>query len=115
MSVTVRALKDGVVIGSAMKPIVLVAGCTNASITLEAASVGDLGTPDLTPAMPDLVGVPVIACTSPSESTSGISSSARDAYRRSFYPGARLLDPMTIGYETDDWFEVLRLLQFVTG
>lgn len=40
---------------------------------------------------------------------------ARDAYRRAFYPGARLVDPMTIGYETDDWFEVLRLLQFVTG
>lgn len=40
---------------------------------------------------------------------------ARDAFRRSFYPGARLVDPVTVGYETDDWFEVLRLLQFVTG
>lgn len=39
----------------------------------------------------------------------------RDAYRRSFYPGATLVDPMTIGFQTDDWFEVLRLLQFVTG
>ena len=40
---------------------------------------------------------------------------ARHAYRRAFYPGARLLDPMTIGYETRDWFEVMRLLQFVCG
>jgi D-amino peptidase len=40
---------------------------------------------------------------------------ARDAYRRAFYPGARLVDPVTIGYATRDWFEVLRLLQFVCG
>lgn len=40
---------------------------------------------------------------------------ARDAYRRSFYPGAKLVDPTTIGFQTDDWFEVMRLLQFVTG
>jgi D-amino peptidase len=40
---------------------------------------------------------------------------ARDAYRRAFYPGARLLDPITIGFETREWFEVMRLLQFVCG
>lgn len=40
---------------------------------------------------------------------------ARDAYRRAFYPGARLVDPVTIGYATRDWFEVMRLLQFVCG
>lgn len=40
---------------------------------------------------------------------------ARDAYRKSFYPGARLVDATTVGYETRDWFEVMRLLQFVTG
>ncbi|MEZ6017969.1 MAG: M55 family metallopeptidase [Planctomycetota bacterium] len=39
---------------------------------------------------------------------------ARDAYRASFYPGARLVDATTVGFETTDWFEVLRLLQFVT-
>lgn len=39
----------------------------------------------------------------------------RDAYRKAFYPGARLVDPMTIGFKTDSWFEVLRLLQFATG
>jgi D-amino peptidase len=38
---------------------------------------------------------------------------ARDAYRRAFYPGARLVDPVTVGFETRDWFEVMRLLQFV--
>lgn len=38
---------------------------------------------------------------------------ARDAYRRAFYPGARLVDPVTIGFATRDWFEVMRLLQFV--
>jgi D-amino peptidase len=38
---------------------------------------------------------------------------ARDAYRRAFYPGARLLDPVTIGYQTPHWLEVMRLLQFV--
>ena len=40
---------------------------------------------------------------------------ARDAYRRSFYPGARLLDPVTIGFQTRQWLEVMRLLQFVCG
>ena len=40
---------------------------------------------------------------------------ARDAYRRAFYPGARLIDPVTIGFDTRDWFEVMRLLQFVCG
>jgi D-amino peptidase len=40
---------------------------------------------------------------------------ARDAYRRAFYPGARLVDPVTIGFETREWFEVMRLLQFVCG
>lgn len=40
---------------------------------------------------------------------------ARDAYRRSFYPGATLIDPVTIGFSTDRWFEVMRLLQFVCG
>jgi D-amino peptidase len=38
---------------------------------------------------------------------------ARDAFRRAFYPGARLVDPVTIGFSTRDWFEVMRLLQFV--
>ena len=40
---------------------------------------------------------------------------ARDAYRRAFYPGARLVDPVTIGFETREWLEVMRLLQFVCG
>lgn len=71
VDVVVRALKDGVVIGEATKTIALVAGCTNASITIESATGGDLGPPDLTSAMPDLVGVPVIACTTPSECASG--------------------------------------------
>jgi D-amino peptidase len=38
---------------------------------------------------------------------------ARDAYRASFYPGAHLEDPQAIVFASDDWFEVLRLLQFV--
>lgn len=39
----------------------------------------------------------------------------RDAYRASFYPGARLADPTTVAFETTEWFEVMRLLQFVTA
>ena len=38
---------------------------------------------------------------------------ARHAYRVSFYPGATLTSPTTIGFVTTDWFEVLRMLQFV--
>jgi D-amino peptidase len=34
------------------------------------------------------------------------------AYRNSFYPGAKLEAPDTIAFETDDYFEVLRLLLF---
>jgi len=35
------------------------------------------------------------------------------AYRASFYPGARSLDPMTVAFESADYFEVLRFLLFV--
>jgi D-amino peptidase len=35
------------------------------------------------------------------------------AYHASFYPSASLKDPHTIQYETDDYFEVLRLMAFV--
>ena len=38
---------------------------------------------------------------------------ARDAYQQSFYPGAHLESPTSIVFESDDWFEVLRLFQFV--
>ena len=34
------------------------------------------------------------------------------AYARSFYPGARLDDDRTLVFETEQYFEVLRLLQF---
>ncbi|MHC4777265.1 MAG: M55 family metallopeptidase [Planctomycetota bacterium] len=34
------------------------------------------------------------------------------AYRSSFYPGARLKDSHTLHFDTDDYFEVLRLLCF---
>ena len=37
----------------------------------------------------------------------------RDAYSSSFYPGAWLADDVTVEFETKDWFEILRLLQFV--
>ncbi|RTZ62518.1 MAG: amino acid amidase, partial [Gammaproteobacteria bacterium] len=36
-----------------------------------------------------------------------------DAYSSSFYPGVSLADDVTIEFETKDWFEILRLLQFV--
>lgn len=32
----------------------------------------------------------------------------QDAYRAAFYPGATLLNPLTVGFNTDDYFEVLR-------
>lgn len=35
------------------------------------------------------------------------------AFMYSFYPGARLVGPRTIRFETDDFFEVMRLLMFV--
>jgi D-amino peptidase len=35
------------------------------------------------------------------------------AHRASFFPGAVLLQPHTIGFEADDYFEVLRLFAFV--
>jgi len=37
------------------------------------------------------------------------------AYRASFYPGAELLDPVTIRFESDDVYEVLRALGFLLG
>lgn len=37
-----------------------------------------------------------------------------EAYRRSFYPGARLQGDLTVAFETPDYFEVLRLLKFLT-
>ena len=35
------------------------------------------------------------------------------AYAKSFYPGAKLGDPHTLVFETDDYFEILRILMFV--
>jgi D-amino peptidase len=37
------------------------------------------------------------------------------AYRKAFYPGARLDDPETLVFESDDFFEVARLLKFMSG
>ena len=37
----------------------------------------------------------------------------KDAYRRSFYPGARLEDSKTISFAAEDWYEVLRFCHFV--
>ncbi len=35
-----------------------------------------------------------------------------DAYSASFYPGASVIDAHTIGYETDNYFDVLRFFSF---
>jgi D-amino peptidase len=35
------------------------------------------------------------------------------AYARSFFPGAFLKDPYTLGFESRDYFEVLRLMAFI--
>ena len=35
-----------------------------------------------------------------------------DAYRASFYPGAQVLGAHELGFETDNFFEVLRFFQF---
>jgi len=35
------------------------------------------------------------------------------AYQSSFYPGARLVGPRTIRLETEDYFDVLRMVQFL--
>jgi D-amino peptidase len=37
----------------------------------------------------------------------------RTAFRKSFYPGARLEEADTLYYSSDDWYEVLRCLSFV--
>jgi len=36
----------------------------------------------------------------------------QEAYRASFYPGAFLVNPVTVGYSTDDYFELLRFNLF---
>jgi len=36
----------------------------------------------------------------------------QDAYRASFYPGAYLVNPVTVGYKTNDYFELLRFNLF---
>ena len=37
----------------------------------------------------------------------------RQAYSRSFYPGARLLAPTQVAFSSGDWYEVLRFSHFV--
>jgi D-amino peptidase len=37
-----------------------------------------------------------------------------EAYKKSFYPGARQTGDQTVAFETKDYFEVLRLLRFMT-
>lgn len=36
------------------------------------------------------------------------------AYRNSFYPGAKLIMPKVVSFETNDYYEVLRLFHFTT-
>ena len=36
------------------------------------------------------------------------------AKAKSFYPGAQLIDPQTVRFETDDYYEVLRVMHFLT-
>ncbi len=36
----------------------------------------------------------------------------QEAYRASFYPGASLLNPVTVGFKTEDYYEVLRFNLF---
>lgn len=36
----------------------------------------------------------------------------QEAYRASFYPGAYLVNPVTVGFKTDDYFEILRFNLF---
>jgi len=38
---------------------------------------------------------------------------AKLAYRKSFYPGARLADDVTVEFETDDYAEIMRALLFL--
>ena len=35
------------------------------------------------------------------------------AYTKAFYPGCRQLDELTIAFETDDYFEVMRAVLFL--
>jgi D-amino peptidase len=35
-----------------------------------------------------------------------------NAYRAGFYPGVRAIDSHTVGFEADDYFEVLRFFLF---
>lgn len=37
------------------------------------------------------------------------------AYKSSWYPGAELISPCVVRYESDDWFEVIRALRFMLG
>lgn len=43
-----------------------------------------------------------------------ICKDARHAWRKAFYPGARLVDANTIGFDTEHSLELLRMLQFIT-
>lgn len=36
------------------------------------------------------------------------------AYAASFYPGAKLISPMVVGFEADNYFDVLRMFMFLT-
>jgi D-amino peptidase len=36
-----------------------------------------------------------------------------DAYRASWYPGARHSAPRTVAFESDDYFEILRAIKFM--
>ncbi len=36
----------------------------------------------------------------------------QDTYRAAFYPGAYMVDPLTVGFKTDDYFEVMRFNLF---
>ena len=60
-----------------------------------------------------LSGLPAPAASLPSHFETALTyTNHKDAFRTSFYPGAKLTSPRVVEFSSGDWFEVLRFFHF---
>lgn len=88
-------------------------GIGNSSISIHPEETIDKIKEQVSDALKNIKGIPVIKL--PPEFKVDISyQNHHAAYRKSFYPGANLTAPVTVHFETDDYFEVARMIHFTT-
>jgi D-amino peptidase len=104
--------QDAALLISPITTVAVKRGVGNASISIHPHLAVDLITEQVQTALQD----DIAKCRLPLPEHFSVQITYRDhamAHRASFFPAAVLEQPHTVGFESDDYFEVLRLFSFV--